>query len=85
MYKRSEYQLIKKRLEEPRRFVQVVMGPRQVGKSTVVKQVLQALDTPYQFFSADNVPASDNAWISNCWAPCRTQETPRPSWDMSIC
>lgn len=72
MYKRSEYQLIKKRLEEPRRFVQVVMGPRQVGKSTVVKQVLQALDTPYQFFSADNVPASDNAWISNCWAAVRS-------------
>ena len=71
MYKRSEYQLIKKRLEEPRRFIQVVMGPRQVGKSTVVKQVLQALDIPYQFFSADNVPASDSAWISNCWAAVR--------------
>ena len=40
MYKRSEYQLIKRRLEEPRKFIQVIMGPRQVGKSTVVKQVL---------------------------------------------
>ena len=58
MYKRTEYQLIRKRLEEPRKFIQVVMGPRQVGKSTVVKQVLQDLDAPYQLFSADNVPAS---------------------------
>lgn len=30
MYKRSEYQVIKRRLEEPRRFIQVVMGPRQI-------------------------------------------------------
>ena len=40
MYKRAEYQIIKSRLEEPRKFIQVVMGARQIGKSTVVKQVL---------------------------------------------
>ena len=72
MYKRSEYQVIKKRLEEPRKFIQVVMGPRQVGKSTVVKQVLQDLDEPYQLYSADNVPASNSAWVSNCWAAVRS-------------
>ncbi|MCM1531720.1 MAG: ATP-binding protein [Bacteroides sp.] len=72
MYKKTEYHLIKTRLEEPRRFIQVVMGPRQVGKSTVVKQVLQGLDAPFQFFSADNVPASNSAWVSNCWAAVRS-------------
>ena len=66
MYKRKEYQIIKNRLEEPRRFIQVVMGARQIGKSTVVKQVLNDINTPYQFFSADDVPATNNAWISNC-------------------
>ncbi len=40
MYKRAEYQKIKSRLEEERTFIQVVMGARQIGKSTVVKQVL---------------------------------------------
>ena len=74
MYKRSEYQIIRKRLEEPRRFIQVVMGPRQVGKSTVVKQVLQDIDLPYLLFSADNVPASNSAWVSNCWAAVRSQK-----------
>ena len=59
MYKRAEYLTIKSRLEEPRKFIQVVMGPRQVGKSTVVKQVLQDLNVPYQLFSADNVPAGN--------------------------
>ena len=71
MYKRTEYQKIRKRLEEPRRFIQVVMGPRQVGKSTVVKQVLQDIDTPFQHFSADQVPATNTAWVSNCWAAVR--------------
>lgn len=71
MYKRSEYKTIKSRMEEPRRFIQVVMGPRQIGKSTVVKQVLKDMNTPYQFFSADNVPASNQAWLSNIWESTR--------------
>ena len=72
MYKRAVFQTIKGRMEERRKFIQVVMGPRQVGKSTVVKQVLEELTTPYQFFSADNVPASDSDWVSNCWAAVRS-------------
>ena len=72
MFKRAEYQTIKSRLEEPRKFIQVVMGPRQVGKSTVVKQVLKDLDMPYQMFSADNVPATNSAWVANCWAATRS-------------
>ena len=72
MYKRAEYQTIKGRLEEKRKFIQVVMGPRQVGKSTIVKQVLQDLSVPYQLFSADNVPASNTAWVSNCWSAVRS-------------
>lgn len=71
MYKKIEYQIIKSRLEEPRRFIQVLMGPRQVGKSTVVKQVLQDYEGEYLFYSADNVPATSNAWISDCWATAR--------------
>ena len=72
MYKRAEYQVITERLKGPRKFIQVVMGARQIGKSTVVKQVLQDLDMPYRLFSADNVPATNNAWISDCWAAARS-------------
>lgn len=72
MYKRAEYKTIRRRLEEDRKFIQVVMGARQIGKSTVVKQVLKDLEAPYQLFSADNVPATNNAWISNCWAAVRS-------------
>lgn len=72
MYKRAEYQIIKNRLEGQRKFIQVVMGARQIGKSTVVKQVLKDISIPFQLFSADNVPATNSAWISNCWAAIRS-------------
>lgn len=72
MYKRGEYQVIMNRLKEQRKFIQVVMGARQIGKSTVVKQVLKDLDAPYQLFSADNVPTINSAWISDCWAAVRS-------------
>ena len=77
MYKRAEYQIIAGRMNEPRKFIQVVMGARQVGKSTVVKQVLQDLDVPYRLFSADNVPATNGAWISDCWAAVRSLKESR--------
>lgn len=77
MYKRSEYKTIKSRIEEPRRFIQIVVGPRQTGKSTVVKQVLNDIDQPYLFYSADDVPASNRAWIGDCWAAARSLKESR--------
>ena len=44
MYKRSEYQVIMNRLKEQRKFIQVVMGTRQIGKPMVIKQVLKDSD-----------------------------------------
>lgn len=83
MYKRAEYQIIKNRLEEPRKFIQVVMGARQIGKSTVVKQVLKDLDLPYLFYSADNVPASNTAWVSDCWEAVRSLKRSN-NWETAI-
>lgn len=83
MYKRAEYQIIKNRLEEPRKFIQVVMGARQIGKSTVVKQVLKDLDVPYLFYSADNVPASNAAWVSDCWEAVRSLERSN-NWESAM-
>ena len=83
MYKQTEYQVITDRIKELRKFIQVVMGARQIGKSTVVKQVLQDLNMPYQFFSADNVPATNSAWISDCWAAVRSLKVSR-GWESVI-
>jgi len=75
MYKRAEYQKITTRLNEPRKFIQVVLGPRQVGKSTVVKQVLKDLEQPYLMYSADNIPATNSSWVADCWAATRSLMT----------
>jgi predicted AAA+ superfamily ATPase len=59
------------RLQEPRRTIQVVAGPRQVGKTTLVKQVLQQLSTPSRFFNADGVEPDDKDWIATRWEEVR--------------
>jgi uncharacterized protein len=51
MFQRIHYQALMTRIEEPRRFIQVISGPRQVGKSTLVEQLLTAVNcriTPFQ-------------------------------------
>jgi predicted AAA+ superfamily ATPase len=75
MYQREQYQIIAGRLRESRKFIQVVMGPRQIGKTTVVKQILKDLrdEIPHLMFSTDNIPATQNSWISDCWATARVQ------------
>lgn len=84
MYKRSEYKIIKSRLEEPRRFIQVIIGPRQIGKSTVVKQVLKDIGVPFLFYSADDVPASNRAWIADCWSAARSIKTAKEYKELII-
>ena len=73
MYKRSQYNVLLRRLAEKRKFIQVIMGPRQVGKSTLMKQVVTSQDIPFLFYTADAVPASGFAWISNCWEAARVK------------
>ena len=71
MYQRPQLQILKKRLNEPRRFMQVILGPRQVGKTTLVKQFTQDEKHPWIFASADDVPATGGAWIEQQWENAR--------------
>lgn len=73
MYKRDVFYILTERLNEPRKFVQVVMGPRQIGKSTVVKQVMNSIGKPFLLFSADTVASTNSSWISECWEMARLQ------------
>ena len=73
MFKRPQFSILQSRIEEPRRFIQVLAGPRQVGKSTLVKQVLQESSMPYLFFTADNVKPENTAWINESWAAARSR------------
>jgi uncharacterized protein len=63
------------RLREPRRFLQVVAGARQVGKTTLVGQVLSRLDIPSVFVSADEPTVGDTAWLAAQWERGRLAAT----------
>lgn len=70
-YIRSQYKVLKRRIEEPRKFIQVISGPRQVGKTTLVEQVLQGLDVPFAFEVADLIVPNDTDWIRRVWESAR--------------
>jgi len=71
MYQRSHLQLLKKRMLEQRRFIQVILGPRQVGKTTLVGQLVNALALPASSVSADAVTVSDTIWLNQQWENAR--------------
>jgi uncharacterized protein len=71
VYKRPTYQVLLKRLKEPRRFMQVLAGPRQVGKTTLVQQVLEGLPCPSHYASADEPITKDRAWVEQQWDTAR--------------
>ncbi len=71
MFERVYIEKLKARLEEPRKFIQVVTGPRQVGKTTMITQLLQKFTLPYVFESADSVMNTDNLWVLQTWESAR--------------
>lgn len=73
MFIRAEYQEVIERLKEPRMFIQVIAGPRQVGKSTLVGQVLDKITLPYNSYSADAELNVNQSWISNVWDAARNE------------
>lgn len=70
-YKRNHYKLIKSRLQEPRKFIQILFGARQVGKTTLITQVLEDIKKEYIFISADNEINSNSVWLMQQWETAR--------------
>jgi predicted AAA+ superfamily ATPase len=68
---RPQSAVLAARLAEPRRFIQVVAGPRQVGKSTLVQQVTDALALPVRQASADEPTLRGADWIAQQWEAAR--------------
>lgn len=66
-YQRRIFALLASRLEEGPSRLQVVSGPRQVGKTTVVRQALDAADDPSHYASADDPALRDAAWLETQW------------------
>ena len=70
-FKRDIELQIKDRLAENAKFIQVVIGPRQVGKTTAVRQALADLGLPSHYSVADLPAPPEPAWIEAQWKQSR--------------
>ena len=70
-YIRTQFKTLKERILEPRKFMQVLAGPRQVGKSTLVWQVLGQVSIPHAVEVADAIDPKDSDWIRRIWEAAR--------------
>lgn len=70
-YSREQTDTLETRLREPRQFIQVVSGARQVGKTTLVGQALARIDTPVRSVSADEPGLKDSTWLTAQWEAVR--------------
>ena len=73
MFERHHLQVVIKRIKEPRTFIQVVLGPRQVGKTTMVNQLVQKYPFGSLVVSADAVSASNTFWLEQQWQSARVK------------
>ncbi|MGB9629631.1 MAG: ATP-binding protein [Thermodesulfobacteriota bacterium] len=71
MFKRAAFHTLVKRIQEPRRFIQVLAGPRQTGKTTIAQQLMEAVEMPVHFATADEPTLRDHPWIAQQWEVAR--------------
>jgi predicted AAA+ superfamily ATPase len=68
MIRQAIHDELLKRLGEKRRFLQVLAGPRQVGKTTLIRQVMAASPLPAHYASADEPTLrGDRTWLEQQW------------------
>jgi predicted AAA+ superfamily ATPase len=73
MIERNELQVIVERMNEPKKFIQVLVGPRQVGKTTLILQALDKITLPSKYETADAISTNNAVWISQIWESVRMQ------------
>lgn len=71
MHTRSQYKTLLERVKEARKFIQVLAGPRQVGKTTLAQQCMEHADITYHFASADESTEMNMIWIDQQWEAAR--------------
>ena len=75
MYKRAIYDVLVGRMHEPRRFIQALIGPRQTGKTTLARQIIDSIKMTTHYASADEPVLKDNVWIEQQWETARIKAT----------
>lgn len=84
MYERSFVTTLSDRLRESRRFIQVVIGPRQTGKSTGVSQALGKLSAPVVEYAFDRPRDRRSAKLEEIWGQAREMLGSSPEVILSL-
>lgn len=71
MFKRYQYPVLCDRIMEPRRFIQVLQGPRQTGKTTLARQVMDGAGIPSHYATGDEPGLKDRDWLAQQWESAR--------------
>ena len=66
-FKRRFVSRLEERFLAENPLIQVLIGPRQVGKTTGVRQFLQRSQKPFCYANADDVLVSDRNWLLEQW------------------
>jgi uncharacterized protein len=77
-FQRPQAALLLGRLKEPPQFIQILAGPRQVGKTTLVRQVAEQLGDRVLYAAADLPTAPTPQWIEQQWARAMAQARATP-------
>jgi len=67
MYERSFVAQLEQRLSAGQPLIQVLIGPRQVGKTTGVKQLLARYPYATHYANADDILTTDRTWLIEQW------------------
>lgn len=70
---RAVLQALIERFHGPRRLIQVLQGPRQTGKTTLAGQLVERLDVPSVYATADSAGPEDLVWIGQRWEEGRVK------------
>jgi predicted AAA+ superfamily ATPase len=70
-YKREAFEVLAGRLQEDRKFIQVITGPRQVGKTLLSLQLRDQFKGEGHYESADEPMLKDAAWLAQVWESAR--------------
>lgn len=71
MTQRAYFKIIKKWIEEPRRSIKALYGPRQVGKTAMVKEALASSSIPWMYVCAEDLEVADGLWLRKLWEEIR--------------
>jgi len=67
LYERAFVAQLEKRLCDEAPLIQVLVGPRQVGKTTGMRQLLKRTSGKYHYANADDLLVTDRTWLLEQW------------------